>query len=99
MKVSVNDIELFTLSETQKDVLKDQINADIFDDDMKRRLQWALMHKYQQCFDRFKKNWEPILIKEGATSIPTDQDEFAALIFGRDDYKDCKAREEEQELV
>ena len=47
MKISVNNTELFTLSETKKKVLKNDIHADEFDADMKRRLEWVLMHKYE----------------------------------------------------
>ena len=37
MKISVDDVELYTLSETQSNVIKYDINSDEFDADMKRR--------------------------------------------------------------
>lgn len=93
MKISVNDTELFTLSETKEKVLKNDIHADEFDADMKRRLEWVLSHKYEQCFKRLKEEWEPKLKAAGVASIPTDNDAFAELIFARPEYKDRKAKE------
>jgi len=98
MKISVNDIELFTLTETQKKVIKNDINADIFEEDMKRRLNHALMHKYEQCFKRLKAKWEPKLAANGVTSIPTDKDALATLIFAQPNYKDRSARELESAI-
>jgi len=97
MKISVDDQELYTLTETQKSVIQNDINSDIFDEDMKRRLNWVLTHKYERCFDRLKKEWEPKLIADGAESLPTDPDAFAQLVFAHKDYKDCKARELESQ--
>jgi len=95
MKISVDDQELFTLSAIQKEVIKNDIDEDIFDNDMKRRVQYILMHKYEQCFKRLKNEWEPKLIAEGAQSLPTDPDAFAQLVFSHPDYKNRKARNAE----
>jgi len=93
MKISVDDKELFSLSETQKKVIKNDILEDIFDEDMKRRLQYILMHKYEQCYKRLKEEWEPKLIASGAKSIPNNPDEFAEMVFARPEYKDRKRRD------
>lgn len=95
MKISVNDKELYTLSETQKKVIKNDIHDDIFEDDMKRRLNWVLMHKYERCFARLKKEWDQKLVANGIKSVPTDPDEYAQLVFSQPNYKDRKAREVE----
>lgn len=92
MKISVNDVELFTLTETQKAVIRNDINTDEFDTDMKRRLQYILTHKYEQCFNRLKSQWEPVLAQRYA-QVPTDKDALAQLIFSQTDYRDRKARE------
>lgn len=94
MKISVDDIELFTLSETQKKVLKNDIHDDIFDDDMKRRLNYILIHKYEQCFQRLKHEWIPKLKAKGIKSMPMDDDELAELIFSQNDYMDRKAKDQ-----
>ena len=93
MKVSVNDVELFTLTEIQEKVIKDNVNEDIFDDDMKRRLQWVLMHKHEECYKSVRQEWEPKLIAAGVTSFPTDPDQFAALVFSQPEYKSRKQRD------
>lgn len=93
MKISVDDKELFSLSDTQKQVLMDEIPKDIFEDDMKRRLQYILMHKYEQCFERLKKEWEPKLKALGVKSIPLDNDEFAQLVFSQESYKSRSQRD------
>jgi len=95
MKISVNDKELYTLSETQKKVICNDIPMEILDEDMKRRLKWVLMHKYERCFARLKAEWEPKLVANGVASIPTDKDAFAQLVFEQPEYKDRSIREKE----
>lgn len=91
--MSVDDVELFTLSETKKDVMRNDIQSEILDDDLKRRLQYIVTHKYEQCFLRLKKEWEPKLAALGAKSIPTDPDEFAQLVFSSPGYKNRSRRD------
>lgn len=95
MKISVNDIELFTLSEIQKNVIKNDVSSVVFDDDMKQRLVWVLSHKYNQCFKRLKAEWDPKLEARGIESIPTNKDAYAELVFSQDDYKDKATRDSE----
>jgi len=98
MKVSVNDKELITLTEIQKKVLQTETSSDVFEEKYKERIAWLLMHKYEQCYKRLRDKWTPVLIAEGAESIPTDPDVFAELIFAREDYKDQKALDEEAKV-
>ena len=98
MKISVNDNELFTLSEIQKKVICNDIPADILESDLKRRLQWVLMHKYERCFERLKQEWLPKLEQAGVKQIPLDRDEFARLVFSQQAYKDKKARLTQEKL-
>lgn len=95
MKISINDQHLFTLTKIQKKVIQDEIQEEIFDEEMKRRLQYILMHKYEQCFCRLKTEWEPKLRKNGVKSIPTDPDAFAELVFSQPNYKNRSQREKE----
>ncbi len=95
MKISVNDEVLFTLSEIQKQVIKNDIDENIFDADMKRRLQYILMQKYERCFARLKAEWESRLAQRGMDSLPTDPDKLAALIFSQPDYKSRSQREQQ----
>lgn len=99
MKISVDDQELFRLSETQKKVIKNDISEEIFDEDMKRRLQYILTHKYERCFERLKKEWEPKLKASGIKMIPTDNDEFAQLVFSHESYKNRSQREADVQKI
>lgn len=99
MKVSVDGQELFALSDIQKQVICDDVSSDVLDSDLKRRLQWVLMHKYEQCFLKLKQEWEPKLAAAGVKSLPVDRDEFAALVFSQPNYKDRKARSAEIEAT
>jgi len=93
MKISVNDQELFTLSETQKLVIQNDIHSDLFEDDMKRRLQYILTHKYERSFARLKDEWMNKLKANGVQSIPLDDEQFAQLVFSQPNYKNRKQRE------
>src|SRR5688572_18288044 len=95
MKISVNDQHLFTLSEVQKKVIKNDIQEEIFDEDMKRRLQYILMHKYERCFERLKREWDPKLSTKGITMIPTNPDAYAELVFSKPEYKNRSKRDNE----
>lgn len=96
MKISVNDQELFTLTETQKKVIQNDIPIEIFDEDMKRRLQYILMHKYERCFERLKAEWDIKLAANGISMIPTNPDAYAELVFAQSNYKNRSQRENEQ---
>lgn len=95
MKISVNDQELFTLNEAQKKVICNDIHADIFDEDMKRRLHYILSHKYERCFARLKAEWDTKLKENGVDMMPTDPDKYAELVFSQPNYKCRKTREVE----
>jgi len=94
MKISVNDQEIFTLTETQKKVIQNDIPSGIFDEDMKRRLKWVLVdEKYQNCMKRLRQEWEPKLKDAGVPSIPTNDDAFAQMVFARPEYKNRSQRD------
>lgn len=99
MKISVNDQELFTLSETQKQVIRNDIHEDMFDTDMKRRLQYILMHKYERCFERLKQEWDKKLVENGVAMIPTNRDAYAQLVFSQPNYKNRKQRDSESQPI
>ena len=94
MKISVDDKEVFVLSDTQKKVIMNDIPSEVFEQDMHRRIKWVLMdEKYCKCFARLKAEWEPKLKAKGVTSIPLDEDEFAQLVFSQSEYKSRSERE------
>jgi hypothetical protein len=96
MKISIDDKEIFTLSEIQKKVIENDIPSEIFEEDMKRRLKWVLIdEKYSRCMKRLRDEWEPKLAKRGVLMLPTDNDSFANLVFSQTDYKNRSQRETE----
>jgi hypothetical protein len=95
MNISVDGVDLFELSEVQKQVIKNNVLSEIFDADMKRRLQWVLMHKYEECFKELKSEWDSKLVENGVKMVPTDCDEYCKLVFSQPNYKNRSARDEE----
>ena len=93
MKIKVDNEQVLELTGTQKKVIKHDINEDIFDEDMKRRVNWVLTHKYEQCFLRLKQEWEPKLAAKGVAMLPTDPEAFAQLVFSQPEYKGRKEKD------
>lgn len=93
MKISVDGREVGGLSETQKKVIQNDIHKDDFDNDIVRRLNWALTHKYERCLERMRTEWMPKL-KSRVDAVPTNDDDFATLVFSQPDYKCRKQRDE-----
>lgn len=101
MKISVNNQDLFMLSEFQKKVIKDEIGSEDLDLDLKRRLIWVLTHKYEMCFTNLKAKWDRKLMERGIKMIPINPEEYANLVFSQPDYQDASSRrlsEKEQML-
>lgn len=95
MKIQIDGVDIFELSDVQKKVIQNDIPSEIFEEDMKRRLKWVLLdEKYAKCIDRLKKEWVPILAKR-MDSIPTDDEKLANLIFSQPDYK-CRSDRDKQ---
>lgn len=92
MKIKVNDEEVFELNEVKQKVIKNEINADEFEDDIKRRVRYIVEHKYEKCLQRLKDEWIPKLKAKGHQSIPLDDDEFCSLVFSDTEYKDKKQK-------
>lgn len=98
MKISVNGVELFELSETQKKVIQDDIPESMFEADMRRRVEWVLMHKYEECFKALHREWLPKL-SERVESVPTNPDAFAALVFSQEDYRSRQQKIDEEKRL
>ncbi|RTL14549.1 MAG: hypothetical protein EKK56_00910 [Flavobacteriaceae bacterium] len=99
MKVSVDNTELFTLSEVDKKIIQNDINADEFDADIKRRIQWIIVdEKLKKCYERLRKEWEPKLLEKGITPS-FDKAIFAQQVFTQPDYKDRKAKDLESKAA
>ena len=93
MKFKVDDTEVLDLNETKKKVIKNDINSDLFEEDIRRRTRFIIEHKHKQCLKRLKDEWIPRLQDKGIESIPLDDDAFAELVFAQPEYEDRKARD------
>lgn len=98
MKIQIDGKTIFELNDTKKKVIQNDIPSEVFQEDMERRAQWVVEHKYEQCFKRLKEEWEPKL-KGKVESFPADDDKFAELIFSQPEYKSRsqKIREEKEQ--
>lgn len=95
MKIYVDKEEILELKEFQKKVIQNDISSEIFEEDMKRRVKYILTHKYEQCFKRLKDSWMPKLQKR-FSSIPTDDEKLAQLIFEQEDYENRSQRKKKE---
>lgn len=94
MKIQIDGKTVLELSETKKKVIKCDIPDEIFQEDMERRVNYIIQHKYEQCFKRMKEEWDQKL-KGRVDSVPTDPDKYAELIFSQPEYRSRSQREQE----
>jgi hypothetical protein len=87
MKIRVDNDLVFELSETKKKVLCYDIYEDELLDDIKRRLEYIIMHKYEECFKRLKLEWDPQFEAMGMEALPTNADKYAELVFRQKEYR------------
>ena len=97
MKIIVDGENILELSEIQLKVLCDEIFKSELRKDLKRRVKWILLHKYENCFERLKKEWEPKMLANDVQSFPANKEEFAKLVFSQPNYKDAEQRRAEGE--
>jgi len=86
ISVKVNDKEILQVSDADIALLGSELMGDVVQD-VERRVAWIMKHKLDQTFKRFKEKWEPILVAEGAQTIPAQRADFVNLIVVRPDYK------------
>jgi hypothetical protein len=91
MKIAVNDVEICDIGQNQKDLFGEFIPQAQMEDAVAESIGKLLLHKYEQCMLRLRREWEPKLAAQDI-DIPQDDDEFATLVFAHPDYKDKSAR-------
>lgn len=102
MKVSVNDKELFTLTDLQKQVILNDLHCETEEEliaDLSRRLHWVLiLEKHDKCLGRLITDWQPKLAAEGI-AIPPVIEDAVKLILSHPEYKNRVQREAEATAV
>jgi hypothetical protein len=86
MKISVDGVDLFTIEEHQKKAMIHFLEGENFEEDMKRRIQWVITHKYEQCLKKMVDEWLPKL-KERYDSIPSKDADLVDKITSESDYQ------------
>jgi len=92
MKISVNDKELFTISENKRRVICDYLHEDIFEEDMKRRVKWVIDEIYNAAARQLISTWSE-KISGRVENIPSDNEKYCDLIISQPDYKSRKQRD------
>jgi hypothetical protein len=87
MKISVDGKELFTLNETKKKVIQNDVLKEKLEGTLKGLIVHVLEHKFKKCFERLKAEWEPKLIQSGEKEVFLDKEKFAKQVFKHPDYK------------
>lgn len=99
MEIQVDGDPVFSMAQWELDVIANDIPLSALDADLKRRLEWVLKHKVEQCYIRFEKEWmEKLRADPEVRSIPIDKAEFVAMVKARPDYKDRAAKDAEAAL-
>ena len=99
MKIYLESEEILDIQQWEINLLGYQLSAANLTNDLKRRLQYIIRHKIDQCFEQLQKDFMPILRDDpSVTSIPVKKDQFVAMILQRPDYKDRDTKEAEQQL-
>lgn len=99
LRVSVDGVDLYTLTDLQEQVIRNDIPTELMASDLRRRLEWVLIHKYERSMDRLKKEWMPKLAANGVTEVPLDDDAFAVLVFEQPNYLDRTARDAASDAI
>jgi len=94
MVIKLDDVVVFELAQWEQDVIKNEINSDVFVEDVKRRLEWVLRHKVDECFKRFEAEWlQKLRDDPEVQSIPATKQGLVEAVLARPDYQDRKARD------
>lgn len=94
MKLSINDKVIKILEEWEIKLLQNDIRADKFEAEMKRRVEWVWQHKIDQCFERLMKEWvDKLRADPSVSSLPLDRKDFVEMVTARSDYKDRMTRD------
>jgi hypothetical protein len=96
MKISVDGVELFTLTETQKKVFQYELPKETCEATIKGLVRHVLENKFNRCFMRLENEWGPKLLKD-RDSLPLNKEKYAQEVFKHKDYKDRSAKMKEAE--
>ena len=94
-----NHTKTITLSDTQQKILSNDIYNDTNNLGLDKWIQAAVDGKVNSCWKRFRQEWTQKLMDDSSFTdpIPSNQEDFVALVTARSDYKNRKARDDSTE--
>jgi len=94
MKIAVDGVELFTITDIQKKVFQHDMRSETYEQELLGLLKYVIEQKFSSCLSRLKDKWDKKLIAEGAEFLPSSKEEYAELVLKHKDYEDRSKREE-----
>ena len=86
-----------SLTDLQQTILKNDLYSDTDNAGLDLWIQNAVDGKINNCWKRFQTEWTTKLMNDDSFTdpIPSNQADFVALVTARSDYKNRKARDDE----
>jgi hypothetical protein len=89
-----------SLTDLQQKILSNDLYNDTDNAGIDSWLQAAMDGKINNCWKRFRTEWTQKLMDDSSFTdpIPSNQADFVALVTARSDYKNRKARDDENNV-
>jgi len=92
ISVSVDGEEAFKILSIKRKLIREATSTKDCYSWCVDKMKFVLLHKYERCMQRLRQEWEARLAAKGFSSVPSDDDEFANLVFSQPDYKNRSER-------
>jgi len=97
MKISIDDVVLIELTDTQKKIIEYETSLDKFNAKVEKDISSIVNKHLDGIYGRMKSDWDIKLVDDSVTSAPLSVDSYSTFIFARGDYKDAATRASEAE--
>ena len=89
-----------SLTDLQQKILKNDLYSDTDNAGLDNWIQAAVDGKLNNCWKRMRSEWTTKLMDDSSFTdpIPSNQADFVALVTARSDYKNRKARDDENNV-
>ena len=97
-----NHTKTITLTDVQQKILSNDLYNDISDNaGIDAWIDDAIAGKLNNCWKRFQQEWTSRLMADESFTdpIPSNKDDFVALVTARDDYQTRKQRDDANSLT
>ena len=91
-----NHTKTITLTDLQQTILSDSLYNDTDNAGLDLWIQNAVDGKINNCWKRMQREWTVKLMEDSSFTdpIPSNQEDFVALVTARSDYKNRKQRDD-----